>query len=381
VSTFVLTALFGTWLAQAPAGPAVPTEKACHEFAQRLQASIVGDDPGAMDSSIDFKAMLLEGLRTADLSADLRRELESGEPPKIPWGATIRKQIEEKGSYTFLRIRDQGGTRKALFRLISTSGVNYYDYHLASAAGGGVKVTDIYVYQTAECMSDTFRRMMIASTLGRADPSKPMTRSQAEFLDGVRKAGEARAMIQKGDYAGYLRLYAALPPVIQREKSILVLRTMAAAQVGEKEALDAMEDFKKAYPGDPCLDLVAIDPLTILKKYDKVLEAVDRLDKAVGGDPYLEFVRASVHLIDEKPAKAKECAKRSIQREPTLEGPYWVLVNLALKDKAWAETARLLTSIEKQLGLEVGDLTQNELYAGFVKTPEYKAWLKGRAKK
>jgi len=381
VNSLLVTALFAAWLGQAPAGPALPAEKACQEFGQRLQVTVAGENPSAMDSSFDFKAMMMEGIRTADLPAESRKELASGPPPQIAWGAMVRKQIEEKGSYTFLRVRDQGGIRKALFRIIGPNGVNYHDYHLSAAAGGGVKVTDIYVYQTAECFSESMRRMMLSANLGQGDPSKPLTKSQEEFLDGLRKAGEARELLQKGDPAGYLRVYATLPPAIQRQKGILVLRTMAAAQVGEKEALEAMEDFKKAFPGDPCLDLVSMDPLTKLKKYDKVLDAIDRLDKAVGGDPYLELIRANIHVLDGKPAKAKECAKRCVQREQGLQDAYWFLVSMALQEKAWAETARWLSAIEKNLGLEIIDLTKDEPYAEFIKTSEYKAWMKGRAKK
>ncbi|HVE39716.1 MAG TPA: hypothetical protein VNM14_07505 [Planctomycetota bacterium] len=381
MKTILSMALLGSGLLQAQQGPAMPSEKACQEFAQRFQAVVAGDDPSAMDSSIDFKAILVKGIRGVDVPAEFRKEIESGRPPEIPWGATIKKQIEEKGSYRFLRVREQGGARKALFRIISPAGVNYQDYHLAAAEGGRVKVTDIYIYQNAECLSETFSRMMVTAKLMQGDPSEPLTKPQSEYLAALRKAGEARQLLQKGDAAGFLRSYATFPPALQREKCILVFRTMAASQVGEKEALDAMEDFKKAYPGDPCLDLISIDPLTMLKKYDKVLEAIERLDKSVGGDPYLDYIRASVHLLDEKLPKVKECAKRCIEREPTLEEPYWAMVHVALKEKAWAETARWLTTFEKTFKLEIGDLSENKVYAEFIKTPEYKAWLKGREKK
>jgi hypothetical protein len=374
----ILPTLVLACLAQAQPGPAAPSEKACLEFARRLQAAIAGDDPASADASIDFRVILMEGLRGTTLSAEDKKEIEGG-GLQIPWGATIAKQIEEKGSYTFLRVREQAGMRKALFRMISSNGVNYHDYHLVAAEGGGLRVADIYVYQSAECLSATFGRMMVSAKLGRS--GKAMSKPQAEYLEGLRKAGEARQLLQKGDPAGYLKAYAKLPAVIQREKGILILRTMAAAQVGEKEAVEAMEDFKKAYPDDPCLDLVSIDPLTKLKKYDQVLEAIDRLEKSLGGDPYLDFLRASIHLLDEKPAKVKECARRAIQRDPTLDDPYWLMVTMTLKEKAWAETARWLSSIEKDLGLEIGDLTAIELYADFVKTAEYRAWLKGREKK
>jgi hypothetical protein len=381
VNPILATALLGCCFLPAQQGAAMPSEQACADFARRFTDTIAGDDPGAMDSAFDFRGMLLEGVRTADLPADFKKELESGAAPKPPWGGTLKKQIAEKGSYTLLRIREQGGVRKALFRIISPNGVNYHDYHLTATEGGGVKVSDIYVYQTAERLSETFRRMMVSSKLGRGDLSKPLTRSQTDYIDGLRKAGEAREVLQKGDPAEYLRRYAALPRAVQREKGILVLRTMAASQVGEKEALEALEDFKKTYPGDPCIDLVSIDPLTKLKKYDQVIDALDRLEKSVGGDPYLDFLRASVHLLDEKAAKAKECARRCVEREPSQEDAYWLLVQLTLKEKAWAETVQWLSSIEKTLKLEIGDLSQNRLYEEFLKTPEYKAWLKSRAKK
>ena len=39
-----------------------------------------------------------------------------------------------------------------------------------------------------------------------------------------------------------------------------------------------------------------------------------------------------------------------------------------------------LNEIEKNLGLEIGDLSTIDLYAEFVKSPEHAAWLKARKK-
>ena len=65
------------------------------------------------------------------------------------------------------------------------------------------------------------------------------------------------------------------------------------------------------------------------------------------------------------------CLNRAIAAEPTLEDPYWTLVQISLDEKKFDETARLLTRIEKTFGLTLGDLTDVDVYAEFVKSAEY----------
>ena len=54
-----------------------------------------------------------------------------------------------------------------------------------------------------------------------------------------------------------------------------------------------LEDFRKYYSQDPCLDLLLIDYYTLKKDYAQAIPCVDRLDKSVGGDPYLNVLRAA----------------------------------------------------------------------------------------
>ena len=65
---------------------------------------------------------------------------------------------------------------------------------------------------------------------------------------------------------------------------------------------------RQTLPGDPCVDLIALNAFGIRKVYAKVLAAVDRLEKIVGGDPYLKLIRATT-LLEQGGEKNHEAAK------------------------------------------------------------------------
>jgi predicted Zn-dependent protease len=113
------------------------------------------------------------------------------------------------------------------------------------------------------------------------------------------------------------------------------------------------------------------------KDYATVMKMIDRLDQRVN-DPYLQYLRGSVMLDKGDRKAAVGHFKAAIAGEPTLALAHWVLIGLSLQDKQYKDTARYLDAIERDTSVELSDLGGLEQYAGFVKSPEYKAWKKKR---
>jgi hypothetical protein len=64
--------------------------------------------------------------------------------------------------------------------------------------------------------------------------------------------------------------------------------------------------------------------------------------------------------------------------EPAEQDSYWNAVTVAILAKNNEEIGNYLTLIEKELHLQIGDLTQIPFYADFVKSGGYAKWLESR---
>jgi tetratricopeptide (TPR) repeat protein len=371
-------------LATTPPPPtaAPEAEPVYRAFAEELERGITAREASALDNHIDLDRLFertTQGITAPKKFADgFRRGLhEKG----LQFGKQIVGAMDDSSSFRLLKVRTVKGTPRALFRYASDAGLNYFDFDLARRPSGEVVVIDIYPYISGEYMSETMRRVYLASMaeLDQGLLDKLMGKEQ-EFLKNMPKMQEMMRLVQEKKFPEALAAYGKLPPAIQKQKQILLMRRIAAEQVGEAEYQQAITDIEQAFPGDPALDLVSIDGHIMRKDYAAALRSIDRLDKRVR-DPYLQFLRGSVVLGGGDVPGAQKYFQAAIDEDVTLTDAWWALIGLSLQEKQYGETARLLTAIEREAGVELADLRGIEQYAGFVKSAEGKAWLKKRGAK
>ena len=66
----------------------------------------------------------------------------------------------------------------------------------------------------------------------------------------------------------------------------------------------------------------------------------------------------------------------AVEQEPTFKPAYFLHIGLSLKDALDDETLAWLKRLHETLGMTFKDLTTVPDYARFVKSPQYKEWLK-----
>ena len=142
-----------------------------------------------------------------------------------------------------------------------------------------------------------------------------------------------------------------------------------------------LEEFRQAYPNDPCLDLLLVDYYVLKKDFVRARESTDRLDKAVGGDPYLDVLRANLNMVAGDLKAARELANRAIKEEPGLTSAYASLLGVSVEEKNYAESLDLLRMLDQTHKIRIGDLAGMPEYAGFIKSPQYQEWRKYLAQK
>lgn len=378
-------ALAGSAQTPAPAAPALPParEKACLEFAGKIEATINAGDPSLMDGAMDKEELLTRTIRGMDLSDQAKAGIRTGWAGLNMGSAVVGQNIKNGGSYKFLRLRLVDGEPRALFRLINSSegGVNYHDMVLVAPDKGEVRFADLFIYLAGERISDTLRRSLLPLAVHeQRGLLAKLTGQESDYIKSLPAITRMQQQNREGKPEQALKTVKALPASVQRDKNILIQRIgFANAAEDGKEFTAAVEDFQKAFPGDPALDLLLLQSLQLNKKYDEYMKAADNLDRKLGGDPYIHVLKAGVLSEQQKLDAARESAKTAIAAEPSMKAAYWTLLSILLAQKDYAETARNLTVVEDDLGVQLADdLGQVEIFAEFAKSEEGRKWQASR---
>jgi tetratricopeptide (TPR) repeat protein len=348
-------------------------------FANELERGINAREGQVIDDHVDIDRLFERSTKDIPASKKFADGFKKGMRSQgMQFGAQLVRFMDDSSTFRLLNLRVEKGRTRALYRSASDSGLNYIDFDLARDEKGQVIIVDIYPYIAGEYSSETLRRIYLAgmAELEQGLLDKLMGKEQ-EFLKNMPKMTQMGRLIQERKHQEALDTYGQMAPVMQKQKSVMLMRLMAAMQVGEAEYQLAIDDLEKTFPGDPSLDLISIDGHVMRQDYAAALRSIDRLDRRVK-DPYLQFMRASVMLGKPDVPEAKKYLQLAIKQDVTLTQAWWALISLSLTDKQYAETARLLTGIERDAGVELADLNGISEYEGFVKSREGKAWLKKR---
>jgi tetratricopeptide (TPR) repeat protein len=379
----MLSLLLLVLAAQTPAAPATATGPAIDPvyvaYTTELERGISSGDASVLDSRIDVEQLIARSTRGIPAPKGFADAFGQGvRRSGVPLGKQLVAGWDDESDFHLLRMRLDGTTPHALFRVISKAGINYLDLELARDAKGAVVVSDVYPYISGELISDTLRRtyLQAANESGLNVVDKLMGKEQ-EFIKNLPKLQDMQRFAQQEKFAEVVKTFNELPPSLRQNKSFLLIRLNASSHLEESEYLKAIADFEKAFPNDPSLDLISIDGQMMRKDYAAVMKTIEQLDARVK-DPYLHYLRGSVMLEKGDGKEARRYFQSAIDAESRLVMPYWVMISLSLTDKKYKDTARYLTGIERDAGVKLGDLKRLEQYQGFVKSKEYKAWNKER---
>ena len=325
--------------------------------------------PGDSPQLKEFRANFARGLKAATVN------LRSG------FGRAVMGAVEASGDYKALRIHNEGGQIRVLFRLVSSNGaLNYHDWVLGRSPDGKTVAVDCYVFLIGEMYSQNLRRsfLPLAHKSGGASVEK-LSGPEKDFVEHFPEFAQMGRFVRERNWRQALNTYKELPASVQESKPAMTMRLLATQSVSDAEYLATIDDFRKRYPNDPMIDLVSVDAYILRKAYDKALESIDRVDKVIGRDPYLKVLRGNVLMREKKLNAARDMVQDAIAQDPNLLRGYYSLIDISLARRDYADTVKWLKKAES-LGVTFGDLTTVRAFADFVKTPEYKNWLKTHGK-
>lgn len=357
------------------------TEQQSKAFAQDLERSINARDPEFTNAAVDLESMFKAITRDLPVTDKDYQEFAAEVPRGFSFGNQLVQAMENEGVFRLINFRWDGGRPKALYRMIIGDGqFTYYDLYLGERADSQVTIRDVYIYVTGELFTEAVRRVVMADQSGPLRKILSAATGKGEGTGLAAATDTMRRYTKAGLYREALDFYDKLPAAIQSNKTVQVLRMGAGQRLGDAEYEKILEDIGRRFSGNSSMDLVLLDHYTFKDQHDSTRVVIDRLDKNLGGDPYLDFARASVDIQQNKLDEARQKLLNVVAHDSTLIAPHWALVNVSLKQQDHAETARLLTVIEKKLGIDISTeaVATDSTYANFARSNEFKTWASVR---
>jgi tetratricopeptide (TPR) repeat protein len=371
----------GTPLPQANLRESLPAnavgEPVYLEFSRRIEVSISKEGGSWVDQMIDAASLADRALRGLPRIERMNAFVLKQASQRTTIGTQTARQISETGGeFTFLRLRTVGDTRQAVFRIRNGDDFGYQEYLMEASADRTLRIVDICQRGLVGAWnSEEIRRLAIVTMTGRVGLGSLVPN---QYFAGTKNIEKMDALWRSGKGEEALKVYSELPPFMRKAKLALVIRLMAARQLGLEDSPAALDALQTAFSADPSVSIVLMVSLTDSRRFAEALAAVDALEKTVGGDAYLEFKRSEILFIAEDYEKAKEAAMRAIRAEKTLAEPYNMMVRISVRKKQFSDAARWLTSLERDAGVQLSDLSKIEEFKEFVASPEYREWAKSR---
>jgi tetratricopeptide (TPR) repeat protein len=386
--------------AQTPAGPRAsvtatvkdmgtrPTEDEAEHFAEDLIDAIDADDVNKFNALMDWNAVFDQATGGIEVSADWKQGFQKGFIGAVakPGGFFERLATFSKsgGTMTLLRVHDVKGRPRALLRALDPErGFDYLDFELTRRADGKVRATDIYIFIAGDRFTKIIRGLYLplAANQSRNIVDKLLT-AESDMVKAAPKLKSLADAVRNNQAQEALAIFDALPAGAKKEKTVMLLRLQAAqASNDDNLYLAAMDELSRTFPGDPCVDMTAIDAFLIRKEYDKAFSAIDRLDKSVGGDPYLNLIRANIFSEQGKNEQAARLAQKAVEQEPTLPDAHYSRLVFASGQKKYADMVKYLQEFEDVFGEPAEGLESEPEFAGFVASKEYKDYKAKNKKK
>jgi hypothetical protein len=358
-------------------------EKDCEHYANEVVQAVASGNKAVLNSLLDWEAIFATATAKLDAPPNVVKgwiqEMRQALNTNVGFADSLIQNTKAGGQFDYLRTRISHGRQVVMFRLLGpeSRGVNYIEFIVKQGPDHKIRATDLYPYAAGEFITESVHRALLpaAASQSRSFLEKLVGKEQDFVLDLPKIQPISQAILQ-GRKKDALRMLDELRPGTKKAKMVLLMRTQAAQEADQNVYLATLEEFRSLFPNDPCLDLQLIDYYSLTKKPEEVLKCIDRLDKAVGGDPYLNYMRASQAVDRGDRAEARRLCKLIVEQEPTFKPAYFLHIGLSLKDDLDDETLAWLKKLHKTLGISFKDLTTVHDYARFVKSPQYKEWLK-----
>ena len=355
------------------------------EFASAMEWAVYSGDVQAFDASIAWDRLLDQATQGLPGAESARDSFVTEFRQSLSHGSALARQVvgvvSQGGSYDLLRVQEVDGRSRPIFRLVAHDGsLNYHEMLLHRNSDGSLVVEDIYIFLSGETLSNTLRRVFVPTAYESAPAiTSHLTPVELEFVQHWEVITKFTEFLGPGQFAQALEVYQGMPASLQQDRTIMLMYIQAAMRLDEDVYAAAMEEFRRIYPHDPCVDILSIDSYAAADRYDSAMGCIDRLDQAVAGDPYLNVLRANLLISQGDFETAQQLAQAALDEEPDMIDAYWAFVSISLAQQDFIGTTQLLNAIAENFEVTFDDISMIPDYAEYVQSQPYQEFLQSRA--
>lgn len=260
--------------------------------------------------------------------------------------------------------------------LLPDGSMNHHRYRLERRPDG-VGISDLYILSGGEWFSASVRRVYLLAEGRRGTVwTTGVTPLETELMRNTALVDRVVGLAAKGLAREVLDAARGLPPLVQEERTVLLMRLSAAQVVDPGEFAAASAVWRRLYPNDPGLDLLTFERLARAGEHAKSAEALRRIDAFVGGDPHLRALIGSETALAGQADLGRRMAEEVVRIEPDLPTGYDAGIGIELHLKRYAEVAKWLDRAADNLATDPREIVRTRpQYEAFRESEEGKKWL------
>jgi len=354
------------------------------ELGQRWAAALNASDAPSLSGLLDLQAL---GVRTAATMPapseaqrnDFVRGFTRGSAQLVP---TWISQVEAaQGSALFLKVHSFNGMRGPLLRYdLGEQGYNYVLLIAERREAAEPRVVDMFLATTGQRFSDTLgaiSMMLVApndSLLGRVFG---LTDVDEGLVKSFTSIGQLQRAGRTADAFAQLR---ALPEPIRNHRVMLNLSVQFASVLSEDLYREELARLARYHRDDPTAAFMLIDYYFYKGDTEAAMGALLGMERAFGTDGAIAILKANLSVEAGDLFNARRFARQSVELEPGNELGHLTLMTILMLSEEYADGIEVLEGLERDFGYVFEDaaFADSDLYAGFVRSPEYAAWIRER---
>ena len=279
----------------------------------------------------------------------------------------------------FMKIVSVDGNVRALVRLsMGDTGYDYWELELQRAKDGSYKLVDWYQLSTGQLLSTTLGA--ITNLLAKPSPGL------LESLFGIKKVdpnllhtmNRISGALKQRDLPTAVSEFEKLPDKIKFSRVMCSVGINIANLSQDEQLYEKMlARLDKYHSKDPSAAFALLDYHILQKHYDKAINSVDAIEQRVGRDAFVLLLYANINLLKKDYSQAVKFSKQSIENEKDFIDAYDTLSLSYVKLGQFADAVKIYKTLSSDFGFSFDkeNFTQDEDFAQFVKSKEFKAWL------
>jgi hypothetical protein len=361
----------------------VLTDAECEKFGRELADSVNKANPMRIVEALDLTGFADRVMVGLDFNQNERSQFLEGLSRSFKSG--LQKQFAIWKNGRFVRVAVVNGEKRVLLRLLSSDGtLNFIDWVCERNAAGDVIIVDGLPFVTGELMSETSRRAVLPLLAeSKKGFIERLTTKESAYVREIASINQAIKLIQEGSNNEASGILEALPGEVKIMPFVLALRLRAAQSSSKKVYLAVIEDWERALPDNPSLDLISIDGCVMRKDYAGCIDHIESLQKRVGPDGYLRALKGNVSFMNHDIEGARTSFKAAVAIEPTLARTYDMWFGVEMQAKNWGGLVEALSAFESNFpkaDIWAG-IQAKASWADFRASKECQLWLEKRTAK